>query len=167
MIDQERMSKLRRTSLFVLGNLWIGLMLMGLSLLEESTVWAVMICVTGWLGIAIGLSASLGMVLHQLKIPLKFGEHPVPPWPKWKIHLVGLFTFWGPSLAVFSMILFINGQLDKDLRPEGNLGKLSLLQAFAFYFCYVGTSWYGVFQATRHPLTTSVEDREGDAEMLA
>ena len=145
-MEKSRFEKAKKSSSIALVFLPIGIVLMIASALEQSYVWTAMICVTGWCGIAMGLGATTGWTQYLLGYSPY--PNPAPPLGNWKVQLIGIFTYWGPNIAVVLLLLMINGALPKDLRPEGIWGKASLVQVSAMYFCYTGSLWLGVYRAT-------------------
>lgn len=114
----------------------IGLLLMLASCFEQSLPWAAFVCVTGWCGLAAGYSGGPGLadyVLHRLP------EQHRPSAARF--NLVGLLTFWGPTLSIPVVGALLMHAMKDEYSPAQKFFLLTTTQTLAMYFTWAGAAW--------------------------
>lgn len=138
-IDAQQLAKLRKMAWGISLNFWLGVVGCVLSFFESSGLWTVFIVLTAWIGVVMGLTGGPGFADYLLnRIP------PHRQISKGLAFILGLVTFWIPTLSVAVFGLVLAGALREDLQPQSHLDDKSfsiIFQVFAMYFLSAGTCW--------------------------
>ena len=146
-LEPEKLDKLRRLSRGLSINFFLGIFGVILSFFENSPAWTCFILLTGWIGVVMGLTGGPGYAMHLLgQVPA--GQQLSKP----VVFVLGLVTFWIPTLAAAVYGLALAGGLREDIQPQSHIDDNSMkmiFQVFVMYFLSAGTTWGIVYAETK------------------
>ncbi|GEM_PF-6318400 len=145
-LSEQKLAGLEKMSRIMGVALLIGLGMMVSACLSGSFEWGFYCVLTGWIGIALGLTGGGGWAAHLLgQVP---PQHRVS---KGQGIFLSLFTFWIPALAAAVFGMGLVGALPDGLQPDGyEQHKMRVMfESFAMYFTAAGTTWCVVGRAVK------------------